>query len=49
MVQCLVPAELSAYLLASCLVVPFLAATQEIHHGTYIASHVVGYDAFDLH
>ena len=28
--------------------VPFLAATQEVHHGIYIASHVVGQDAPEL-
>ena len=39
----------SAHLPASFLVVPFLAATWEIHHGTYLASHVVGQDAPELH
>ena len=39
-VPCLVPAELSVYLPASCLV-----ATQEIHHSTCIANHVVGHNA----
>ena len=37
--------ELSAYLAASYLVVPVLVATQEIHRGTYVASHIVGHDA----
>ena len=45
LVQCPVPVEVSAYLPASCLVVPFCADIQEIHHSTYIASHVVGHDA----
>ena len=49
LVQCLVPAESSAYLPASCLVVPFLLTTQEIYRGTYIASHIVGHNASDLH
>ena len=37
--------ESSVHLPASYLVVPILVATQEIHHGTYIASHVVGHNA----
>ena len=48
-VLCLVPVELSVHLPASCLVVPILVATQEIHRGTYIASHVVGHNAPVLH
>ena len=37
--------ESSAHVPASSLVVPILVATQEIHHSTYIASHIVGHDA----
>ena len=44
-VQLPIPAELSAYLPASYLVVPISIATQEIHYGTCIASHVVGHNA----
>ena len=44
-VLCLFQAESSACLPTSYLVVPILVATQEIHHGTYIVSHVVGHDA----
>ena len=44
-VPCLVPAELSICLPASSLVVPILVATQEIHHGTYVASHIVGHNS----
>ena len=40
-VQCLIPAELNACLLTSCLVVPIVVATQEIYHGTNIVSHAV--------
>ena len=47
--QWLVPAELSVCLPDSCLVVPILVATQEIHHSTYIASHVVGHNGPGLH
>ena len=28
---------------------PFLVATQEVHHGTYVASHLVGHDALESH
>ena len=44
-VLCPIPAESSVHLPASCLVVPILIATQEIHYGTYIASHVVSHNA----
>ena len=44
LVLCLVPMELSVNLLASDLVVPILIATQGIHHGTYIVSHMVGHN-----
>ena len=37
--------ELSVYLLASSLVVPFLVAAEEILCGTYVVSHKVCYDA----
>ena len=47
LVQCLVSVESSAHLPASYSVVPFLAATQEIHCSTYIASHIVGHGACD--
>ena len=40
--------ELSAHLPVSSLVVPFLVATQEILCGTYVASHMVGYNALEL-
>ena len=33
----------------SCLVVPVLVATQEIHCGTYIVSYIVGHNAPKLH
>ena len=42
-------AESSAYLPDSYLVVPIFIATQEIHHGTYLTSHVVGYNASESH
>ena len=45
LIQCLVSVELSACLPASCLVVPFLATTQETHRGTYIANYIMGHDA----
>ena len=45
LVQCLVPAESNAHLPVSYLVLPFLAATQEIHHSTYITSHIVDHNA----
>ena len=48
-VPCLVQAQLSARLPTSYLVVPILMATQEIHHGTCIVSHVVGHYAPNLH
>ena len=38
----------SAHIPASCLVVPYLAATQEIHFGTYVASHEMGHHAAEL-
>ena len=41
--------ESSARLATSCLVVPILVATQEIHHGTFIVSHIVDHDAPKLH
>ena len=44
LVQCLVPAELSAYLPVSYLLILFLVATQERHHCIYVASHIVGYN-----
>ena len=44
-VPCSVPVELSVCLSTSCLVGPISVATQEIHRGTYIASHVVGHNA----
>ena len=34
----------SAHLPDSNPVVPILVAAQGIHHGTYVASHIVGYD-----
>ena len=37
--------ELSANFPASGLVVPFLVATQKVYCGTYVANHVVGYNA----
>ena len=48
LVPCPVPMELSVCLPASNLVVPILVATQGIHHGTYVASHVVGHNAPQL-
>ena len=48
-VQCLVPAESSANLPTSYLLVLILIATQEIHHNTYIASHIVGHDYLESH
>ena len=48
-VQCLAPAESSACVPASCLVVFFLITTQEKHCGTYISSHIVGYNAPESH
>ena len=41
--------ELSVGLPASYLVVPFLVAAQEIHHGTYTVNHIVGHNAPNLH
>ena len=49
LVQCLIPAESSAYLPASCSVVPFFISTQEIHSGTYISSYLVGHNTDELH
>ena len=43
-VPCLVPVELSVHLPASDLVVPISVAAQGIHHGNYVASHIVGHD-----
>ena len=43
-VLCPVPMEWSVRLPASNSVVPILVATQGIHHGTYVVSHVVGHD-----
>ena len=48
-VQFLAPMELSAYIPASCLVVPILIATHEINYGTCGASHVVDHDALESH
>ena len=48
-VQCPVTVESRAHFLDSCLVVPILVATHEIHCHTYVASHVVGYDAPKSH
>ena len=48
-VPCSVQVELSPCLPTSCLVVPILVATQEIHHGTYVVSHIVGYNAPKLY
>ena len=48
-VPCLVRAELSARLPTSYSMVPISVATQEIHHGTYEVSHIVGHDAPKLH
>ena len=45
LVQCLVSAELSAYLSAPYLVVPFLITTWEIYYGVYIASYIIGHNA----
>ena len=47
--QWTIAVELSAHLTVSYLVVPLLVNTQEIHHGTYIASHGVGHDASESH
>ena len=41
--------DLSAHLPDSCLVVPFLVANQGMHHGTYIATHLVGHKASKSH
>ena len=41
--------ELSTYLPVSCLVVLFLVTAQEIRCGTYIANHVMGYNAPESH
>ena len=41
--------ELSENLPDSYLVVTFLVSNYENHHGTYIASHVVGHDAGESH
>ena len=49
LVQYLVPAESNAHLPLSYLVLPFLAANQEKHYRTYIASHVVSHNAPDSH
>ena len=43
-VQYLISMGLSVCLPGSGLVVPILVATQEIHHGTYVVSHIVGHD-----
>ena len=48
-VRCLVGAESSAYLSTSCLVVHISVATQEIHCGPYIVSHIVGHVTPRLH
>ena len=48
-VLCPVLMELSVRLPASCLVVPISIASQEIHRGTYVVSHVVGHNAPWLH
>ena len=48
-VGCVVPMELSSGLPASGLVVHISLATQEIHHGTCIASYVVDYDDPESH
>ena len=49
LVQCMVPAKLSAHLPDPYLVILFLAVTQVIHCGTYIASHLVGHDVPESH
>ena len=41
--------ELSVYLPVSYLVVIISVATQEIHCSTYLAGHIVGYDAPESH
>ena len=45
---CLVPMEWSVCLPAFDLVVLILLAAQGTHHGTYIVSHIVDYDAIRL-
>ena len=49
LVPCPVLVECSVHLPASDLMVPILVATQGIHHGTYVVSHVVNHDAPWLH
>ena len=49
LVQSLIPAESSACLPASYLVVLFIVNTQEKHRGACVASHLVGHDAFESH
>ena len=44
LVWCLIPVESNGHIPAFSLVVPFLVASWEIHHGTYIENHVVGHD-----
>ena len=49
LIHCPVPEEFRAYLLASYLKAPFLAATQEINYSTYIANHIMGHNAPESH
>ena len=49
LVQCPVPARLSASLPATYLVAPFFGGTQEKHCSTYTASHIVGHNIPESH